>query len=59
MKYKNFTYKMKVELKKKVKDLDLDKYGYSKNTPEFIELIDRDTGERKVINKNDYSIRRF
>ena len=59
MKYKNFTYKMKVELKKKVKDLNLDKYGYSKNTPEFIELIDRDTGERKVINKNDYSIRGF
>ena len=59
MKYKNFTYKMRVELKKKVKDLDLDKYGYSKNTPKFIELIDRDTGERKVINKNDYSIRGF
>ena len=59
MKYKNFTYKMRVELKKKVKDLDLDKYGYSKNTPEFIELIDRDTGERKVINKNDYSIHGF
>lgn len=50
---------MRVELKKRVKDLDLDKYGYSKNTPKFIELIDRDTGERKVINKNDYSIRGF
>ena len=59
MKYKNFTYKMRVELKKRVKGLDLDKYGYSKNTPEFIELIDRGTGERKVINKNDYSIRGF
>ena len=59
MKYKNFTYRMKVELKKKIKDLNLDNYGYSKNTPEIIELIDRNTGERKVIYKNDYSIRGF
>jgi len=57
MKFKNFTYKMKKELSKKLKDINLDDYGYSKNTPEFIELINRQTGERKVIYKDANSIR--
>lgn len=48
---------MKKELSKKLKDINLDDYGYSKNTPEFIELINRQTGERKVIYKDANSIR--
>lgn len=42
----------------KIKDLDLNKYGYSKNTPDIIELIDKQTGERLVIDKHANSIRR-
>lgn len=59
MKFKNFTYKMIKELSKKVEELKLDDWGYSKNTPEFIELINRHTGERKVINKNEHGIETF
>jgi hypothetical protein len=57
MNYKKLTYRMRNELSK-IKDLDLNKYGYSKNTPDIIELIDKQTGERLVINKHANPIRR-
>ena len=56
MNYKKLTYRMRNELSK-IKDLDLNKYGYSKNTPDIIELIDKQTGERLVIDKHANSIR--
>ena len=59
MKYKNFTYKMVKELSKKLKDINLDDWGYSKNTPTFIEIINRSTGEKKVVDKNELGIRNF
>ena len=57
MNYKKLTYRMRNELSK-IDDLDLNKYGYSKNTPDIIELIDKETGERVVIDKHANSIRR-
>lgn len=57
MNYKKLTYRMRNELSK-IKDLDLNRYGYSKNTPDIIELIDKQTGERLVIDKHANSIRR-
>ncbi len=59
MKFKNFTYKMTKELSKRLKDVNLSEWGYSKNTPEFIELINRSTGERMKVNKNEYRISSF
>lgn len=53
---KNLTRAMKIELGKKCK-IKPDIYGYSKNTPELIELIKRDTGESLIINKSKYNIR--
>ena len=50
---------MTKELSKKLKDVNLSEWGYSKNTPEFIELINRSTGERMKINKNEYGISSF
>jgi len=52
---KNLTRAMKVELGKKCK-IKADKYGYTKNTPDFIELIERDSGKTLIINKSDYNI---
>ena len=46
---------MKVELGKKCK-IKADKYGYTKNTPDFIELMERDSGKTLIINKSDYNI---
>ena len=55
---KKLTYRMRNELSK-IKDLDLDKYGYSKNTPNIIELINKETGERVVIDRHANSIRKW
>lgn len=57
MNYKKLTYRMRNELSK-IDGLDLNKYGYSKNTPDIIELIDKETGEKVVIDKHANSIRR-
>lgn len=59
MKFKNFTYKMNKELSKKVKDININEWGYSKNTSEFIEIINRSTGEKRKIDKNEYGINSF
>lgn len=57
--FKKFTYKMIRELGKKVKDINLEEWGYTKNTPNFIEIINRNTGEKRVINKNEFGISTF
>lgn len=57
--FKKFTYKMIRELGKKVKDINLEECGYTKNTPSFIEIINRNTGEKRVINKNEFGISTF
>ena len=59
MKFKNFTYNMTKELTKKLKDINLEEWGYSKNTPEFIEIINRNSGEKRKVNKNEYGISTF
>ena len=59
MKFKNFTYNMTKELTKKLKDVNLEEWGYSKNTPEFIEIINRNSGEKRKVNKNEYGISTF
>ena len=59
MKIKNFTYNMTKELTKKLKDINLEEWGYSKNTPEFIEIINRNSGEKRKVNKNEYGISTF
>ena len=46
---------MKVELGKKCK-VKTEKYGCTKNTPDIIELMERDSGKTLVIDKAKYNI---
>lgn len=46
---------MKDQLKKKCK-LNDNEWGYVKNTPDFIEVANKKTDERKIILKNDYNL---
>ena len=56
---KNLTYKMKKELSKRLKDFNVNEWGYSKNTIDFIELVHKTTGEKKQIRKGDFNITSF
>lgn len=62
MSYKKLTRMMRKEISrnKKLKDLiNFDEWGYRKNSPEFIELVNKNTDERLVLNKDEYSIKGF
>jgi len=59
MKYKNLTVTMSKRLTKLKLIDDYNKWGYSKNTPVFIELINKETKEKMIINKEDYNIKDF
>ena len=62
MSYKKLTRTMRKEISrnKKLKDLiNFDEWGYRKNTPEFIELVNKNTDERLVLNKDEYGIKGF
>lgn len=56
MVYKNFTVRMKKELSNKLKDFDIDNWGFTKNTPEYIVLVNKDTGKKLNIVKEDFNI---
>jgi len=57
MKYKNLTYKMMKYLAKYL-DKEPDKWGYTKNTPEFIELVNKEDGTVRRLNKHECGITR-
>ncbi len=59
MSCKNLTFKMKRTLSKKLKDFDPDEWGFSKNTIDFIELVHKESGEKKRIMKQDFNISDF
>ena len=62
MSYKKLTRTMRKEISrnKKLKDLiNFDEWGYRKNSPEFIELVNKNTDERLVLNKDEYGIKGF
>ena len=56
MVYKNFTVRMKKELSNKLKDFDIDNWGFTKNTTEYIVLVNKDTGKKLNIVKEDFNI---
>lgn len=61
MSYKNLTRAMRKEFgrNKRLKNINPDEWGFKKNSPEFIELINKSTEERFIINKAEYNIRSF
>ena len=54
-KFKNLTRSMILELGRKCK-IKPEKYGYRRNTSELIELVNKETGEPRVIYKSDYNL---
>lgn len=60
MKYKNLTYAMMKKLTKIKVIQNPDDWGYTKNTPTFIELVNRsDTKNKIIINKQEKGITEF
>ena len=54
MKINNFNRSMKDQLKKKCKLNDRE-WGYVRNTPEFIDVVNKSTGETRTIMKAQYN----
>lgn len=55
MKINNFNRAMKDQLKKKCKLNDRE-WGYVRNTPEFIDVVNKSTGETKTLIKAQYNL---
>ena len=55
MKINNFNRVMKDQLKKKCK-LNDHEWGYVRNTPEFIDVVNKSTGETKTLIKAQYNL---
>lgn len=53
-KVKNLTRTMIIELGKKCK-IKPEEYGYIRNSPELIELVNKRTNDSRVIYKSDYT----
>lgn len=56
---KNLTYKMKKEISKKIKEINVNEWGFSKNTIDYIELVNKTSGEKKRIIKSDFNLHDF
>jgi len=62
MSYKKLTRTMRKEFSKnkRLKNIvNSDEWGFRKNSPEFIELVNKTTDERLVINKEEYNLKNF
>jgi hypothetical protein len=56
---KNLTFRMRRTLSKKLKGFKPEEWFFTKNTSEFIELLNKETAEKKRIMKADFNIRDF
>ena len=52
---KNLTRNMILALSKKCK-IKPEEYGYKRNTKDIVELVNKATGEIKIINKAEYGL---
>ena len=55
MRVKNLTRRMMLDLGRKCNIKPLEKYGYRINNTEVIEVVNKETGESRIINKRDYN----
>lgn len=53
---KKLTRAMIIDLSKKCK-VKPEEWGYRRNCPDFIEIVNKSTGESKVISKSDYNLK--
>lgn len=61
MNYKNLTRSMRKEFNRnrRLKNINPNEWGFKKNSPEFIELVNKNTNESIIINKAEYNIKDF